>query len=235
MTSLSRLKVYATYPHPCSYLDEKQATTLFVDPDTEISPLVYQELADIGFRRSGTHIYRPHCENCNACVPARVVVDKFSRKRQQRKNWNRNQDLRVEITTSIDDPLYYDLYERYISARHADGDMYPPSKEQYDSFIGGNDGMTRFYCFWLQQQLVAVAVVDEMPAGLSAIYTFYEPQMDKRSLGRFAILWQIEHARSLGLPHVYLGYWIKQSRKMNYKIDYRPVELLINGRWLTLS
>lgn len=235
MTALSRLKVYATHPHPCSYLEEEQATTLFVDPDTEVGPLVYQELADIGFRRSGTHIYRPHCENCNACIPARIPVDTFSQKRQHRKNWNRNQDLRVERVLSIDDPLYYQLYERYISARHADGDMYPPNKEQYDSFLTDNGGMTRFFCFWLGQQLLAVAVVDEMPAGLSAIYTFYEPDMDKRSLGRFAILWQVEHARSLGLPHVYLGYWIKQCQKMNYKIDYRPVELLINGRWLTLS
>lgn len=235
MTSLSRLKVYATHPHPCSYLEEQQATTLFVDPDTEVDPYVYQELADIGFRRSGSHIYRPHCASCNACIPARVAVATFSQKRQQRKNWNRNQDLHVEQVTSIDDPIYYDLYERYISERHADGDMYPANKDQYDSFLTDNGGMTQFFGFWLQQQLVAVAVVDVMPAGLSAIYTFYEPGMDRRSLGRFAILWQIEHARTLGLPHVYLGYWIKQCQKMSYKIDYRPVELLINSRWLTLS
>lgn len=235
MTSLlTHLKVFATHPHPCSYLDDQRATTLFIDPEATIDPATYSELAELGFRRSGPHIYRPQCENCNACIPARIPVENFKPKRSQRKIWNRNQDLLVESTDQINNEEYFQLYQSYINARHADGDMYPPSKEQYASFLTDDLGVTMFYGFRLNGKLVAVAVIDEMNNGLSAIYTFFDPIEDRRSLGSYVILWQIELAKKLHLPNVYLGYWIKECQKMSYKIDYRPLELYINGRWLSL-
>lgn len=235
MTSLSNLKVFATHPHQCSYLDEEQATTLFIDPEAEMTDELYNALAEAGFRRSGPHIYRPHCERCSACIPARIPVQQFTMKRKQRKIWNRNTDLVVEEIPDIRDREFFDLYCRYINERHYDGDMFPPSREQYEGFLSNDFGMTKFVSFRDRNQLLAVAVIDIMDTGLSAIYTFYEPNESRRSLGCYAILWQIEYAKAMNLPYVYLGYWIKECRKMQYKIEYRPLQLLINRKWLTLN
>lgn len=235
MTILSSLKVFATHPHACSYLPEQQATTLFIDPAAPIDGAAYSQLSEMGFRRSGPHLYRPHCARCNACVPARVPVDHFQPNRQQRRIWQRNSDLTVIDRTALNGDEYYTLYARYIEGRHRDGDMYPPTPQQFESFLTQEWDLTHYYCFYLDTQLLAVAVVDVMDNGLSAIYTFYEPEARARSLGVYAVLWQIHRARELGLPSVYLGYWIKQCRKMSYKINYRPIELLINSRWVTLT
>ncbi len=235
MTALSDLRVFATHPHPCSYLEDEQATTLFIDPETSIDSTTYSQLADIGFRRSGPHIYRPHCHSCKACVPARVPVDTFKPSRRQRRIINRNKDLKVIEIDDIAAPSCYELYERYINMRHQDGDMYPPSYEQYISFLTDDMGITQYYGFTLDEQLVAVAVTDKMDNGLSAIYTFFDPDMDKRSLGVYGVLWQIQQAKAFGLEYLYLGYWIKECRKMSYKTDYRPLQLFLNNRWLTLG
>jgi arginyl-tRNA--protein-N-Asp/Glu arginylyltransferase len=230
-SSLRDLKVYTTYPHRCSYLESEEATTLFIDPRQEVDQTLYTNLSLLGFRRSGNHIYRPHCARCNACIPARIPVESFQPNRNQRRTWKRNQDLIVERTEDIRDPAAYALYDRYIRQRHADGDMYPPDREQYESFLSNAWDCTRYYRFYDQQQLIAIAVVDVMLDGLSAIYTFYEPDADARSLGRHAVLWQIEQARDMGLPYLYLGYWIRDCRKMAYKADFQPLELFIDSRW----
>jgi arginyl-tRNA--protein-N-Asp/Glu arginylyltransferase len=235
MTVLSDLQVFITHPHSCSYIEEQQATTLFVDPDAQIDVLAYEELTELGFRRSGNHIYRPHCESCKACIAARVPVDLFKRKRSQQKIWNRNQDLQVVEVQDIDTNSHYELYERYITQRHRDGDMYPPNREQYSSFLCEGIGRHRFYCFYKEQKLLAVAVTDTLGAALSAIYTFFDPDQQQRSLGVYGILWQIEQARTLHLKHLYLGYWIKDCQKMSYKTQYRPLELYINRQWLSLG
>lgn len=232
---LSSLKVYATHPHKCSYIEGREATTLFIDPDTDIDQHAYSQLADIGFRRSGSHVYRPHCKNCNACVPARIPVDLFKPKRSQRRIWNKNTDLQVSQVDDIGADEFYRLYERYICERHIDGDMYPPSREQYHTFLSDDMGVTQFYSFRDGSKLVAVAVIDTMDKGLSAIYTYYDPDYHRRSLGSFAILWQIEQTKHIKLPYLYLGYWIRNCRKMNYKVSYRPLELFIDGRWLLLN
>ena len=234
-TSLADLKVFTTHPHPCSYLEGQQATTLFIDPDLEIDKLIYSTLADIGFRRSGPHIYRPHCETCNACIPTRVIVDEFTLKRKHRKIVNRNRDLDIQQVEDIDTDEYYQLYADYINQRHSDGDMYPPSREQYRSFLTRQPGITQFYSFRLGAKLIAVVVIDVINDGWSALYTFFDPSEQRRSLGSFAILWQIEQSKQRNLPYLYLGYWIKECQKMNYKIDYRPLQLHINGQWLALN
>ena len=235
MTALSDLKFYATPAHPCGYLEDEQATMLFADPEATIDATTYSQLIDLGFRRSGAQIYRPHCEQCKACVPARVPVDSFKPSRSQRRIFNRNQDLRVVELNDIFNQDCYQLFERYINVRHRDGDMYPPSYEQYITFLTKEMTVTRYYGFMLDEQLIAVAVTDQTDNGLSAIYTFFDPDMDKRSLGVYGILWQIEQCKALGLAFVYLGYWIKACSKMSYKTDYRPLQLYLNNRWLTLS
>ena len=235
MTVLSDLKVFITHPHKCSYLEEKQAQTLFIDPDIEINPQVYEQLTELGFRRSGNHIYRPHCEECKACIPSRVPVDLFNRKRSHQKIWNRNQDLQVIEVSDINTDHHYQLFEKYICERHRDGDMYPPNREQYQSFLCTGVGLSRYFCFYSGEQLIAVAVTDFMENAFSAIYTFFDPFHQQRSLGVYCILWQIEKARSLGLNYLYLGYWIKDCRKMSYKTDYRPLQLFINRKWVALT
>jgi leucyl-tRNA---protein transferase len=235
VTILSTLKVFATHPHTCSYLPDQQATTLFIDPAAPMDSLTYSELSEMGFRRSGPHLYRPHCARCNSCVPARIPVARFQPSRGQRRVIARNSDLHVIDRTILNSDEYYDLYARYIEGRHRDGDMYPPTRQQFDSFLTREWDLTHYYCFYQQEKLLAVAVVDVMNNGLSAIYSFFDPDLKARSLGVYAVLWQIQHAMELGLPNVYLGYWIKQCQKMAYKIDYRPIELLLNSRWVAMT
>ena len=230
-SSLRDLKVYTTYPHTCSYLKDQEATTLFIDPRQEMDQLLYSRLSQMGFRRSGDHIYRPHCGRCNACIPARIPVHSFAPNRAQRRTWRRNADLRVELSAHIGDEAAYNLYYRYIEQRHADGDMYPPDRDQYMSFLNDAWDCTRYYRFFAEERLLGIAVVDVLTDGLSAIYTFFEPEEERRSLGSYAILWQIEQARRMGLNYLYLGYWIRNCNKMSYKTAYRPLELYIDSDW----
>ena len=209
--------------------------TLFADPAANIDARTYSALSAFGFRRSGNHIYRPHCQNCSACVPVRIPVDKFEMKRSQRRIWKRNQDLQVNKIAPLFNDETYNLYDQYISRRHADGDMYPPEPEQFKSFLVESREETIFYEFRQQQSLVAVAVADQLEDGLSSIYTFFDPDLAKLSPGVFTILWQIEKAREMNLQYVYLGYWIKQSQKMNYKIEYKPLELFLKDHWVLVS
>lgn len=227
------VKFFSTTAHPCSYLEGEQAITLFADPKSRMDGRLYSELSDLGFRRSGNYVYRPHCSHCNACVPVRLPVDRFQPNRAQQRVWKRNADIDVRSVPPVFDEAHYALYERYIIERHSDGDMYPPTEEQFRSFLTSDWSDTRFYEFRAGDKLLGIAVCDVLEEGLSAVYTFFDPDEEKRSLGTYAILWEIGETRRLGLPSLYLGYWIKNCQKMSYKIAYRPIELLINNEWLT--
>ncbi len=226
---------FITPAHPCSYLPKRNAQTLFLDPRETITPRTYQQLTEQGFRRSGGHLYRPHCKTCQACVPTRIPVAEFVPRRRQRRTLARNADLTVRVEPAAYTPEHYDLYARYIAGRHRDGDMYPPSPDQYRSFLLSQWSDTLFVNSFLNNELVAVAVTDKHDDGLSAIYTYFDPLLDKRSLGVQCILQQIELAGELGLSHLYLGYWVRDAEKMRYKTDYRPAELFVNGRWVRIT
>ncbi|MBZ2187820.1 arginyltransferase [Alcanivorax sp. JB21] len=232
MSDLATLRFFSTPAHACSYLEDHQATTLFVDPHARITPALYNDLTRMGFRRSGDYLYRPHCGPCQACIPARVRVMDFSPNRSQRRIMARNERLRVEVVEPRFTNELYQLYSRYIERRHGDGDMFPPSQEQFASFLMSSWSDTRFCCFRDEDdQLLAVAVMDQLADGLSAVYTFYEPNRPELSLGTYAILWQIRHCRDKALPHLYLGYWIRRCRKMRYKEAFQPLELLRQDVW----
>lgn len=231
------LKFYATPPHVCSYLPAETAVTAFVDPDATLTAGLYSALALHGFRRSGEHIYRPHCPDCKACVPVRVPVQDFlvlGLNRRFRRILASNADLNVRVLPKRYEPEHYALYARYVEQRHRDGDMYPPSESQYQNFLLSSWADTEFVEFRAGERLLAVAVTDVMHNGLSALYTFYEPDEERRSLGVYAVLWQIAECGRRQLPHLYLGYYIQNCRKMSYKHAYRPQELLVNGRWTYL-
>lgn len=226
---------FLTPKHPCSYLSRNNAQTLFFDPREVVTPEIYQDLTDQGFRRSGSHLYRPHCEACQACVPTRLLVDDFKPSRSQRRVIKRNADLIVRYEEAAFTKRHYNLYERYISLRHADGDMYPASEDQYRSFLLSPWANSSFISLYNGDQLLSVAVTDHQSEGLSAIYTFFEPTEVRRSLGVMNILMQAEYARELGLPYLYLGYWIRDCAKMAYKINYRPTELFVNDMWVRVN
>ncbi len=234
MNDEQRIKLFATAPHPCSYFTDREAQTLFLDPAVEVSGPLYTQLSQAGFRRSGNHYYRPNCEGCRECVPCRVPVRDFHYSRNQRRLLSRNRDLQLRWQPEPDAQAYA-LYVRYISERHRDGDMYPPSREQFDSFIGAHREDSLFLHIYLAEELLAVALCDPMGDGLSAIYTFYSPQEQRRSLGKLTVLKLIEACQQRNLPYLYLGYWIRDCQKMRYKIDYRPLELLMDQRWVRLN
>ena len=226
------IRLFRTAPHPCSYKKEETAATVFVDPELNISQHLNSRLTELGYRRSGAHIYRPDCKHCNACISCRLVVEEFRRSKRFQRIWNRNADLRVEESSELRNDDAYLLYQEYIEKRHSDGDMYPATPEQFDTFIRSRTEGGKYFCFYLEEKLIAVAVSDVLDTGLSAVYTFFDPLLEKRSLGNFAILWQIEQVRARGLEYLYLGYWIKDCAKMEYKSTFKPLEMLMKGEWV---
>ena len=229
------IRLFPTSDPSCSYKAQETAATVFVDPELTIDQKLNTRLSELGYRRSGAHLYRPDCENCHACISCRLPVQNYKRNKRFQRIWNRNSDLRVIEHPTLEGEEAFLLYQSYIEKRHSDGDMYPATTEQFDAFIRSNVEGGRYYGFYLEQKLIAVAVSDILASGLSAVYTFFDPAQEKRSLGNYAILWQIEQARSLGLDYLYLGYWIKGCAKMEYKIAYRPLEMLVEGKWILLN
>ncbi len=231
---MKSLQLYLAQEHPCSYLPGRSAGSVFIDPSESVTAQLYGQLLEQGFRRSSNNIYRPHCGDCNACVSVRIVAQDFVASASQQKVMRRNQDLNVRAVSSEFREEHYQLYQRYIEQRHADGDMYPPSIAQFKSFLTSDLELVRFYEFRAGEKLLAVAVTDVLPSGLSAMYTFFEPEDRRRSLGRYAILWQIQESLRLGLPYLYLGYWVQDCQKMSYKTQYQPLQGFINQYWQAL-
>lgn len=229
------LDFYLTPEHECSYLPGKSAQTLFADPAVQIGTDLYSELIKFGFRRSGTHIYRPRCPMCDACIPIRIPVTRFQRSRSQRRNWQRNADLEVLAAPNEYRDEHFRLYRRYMQSRHQGGGMDTPDPKKYSEFLINPYIEGRFYEFRLDGRLLGVAVVDVLKDGLSAVYTYFDPDEASRGLGVYAVLWQIEQARVSGNEHVYLGYWIDECQKMAYKTQYRPLEMFRDGHWREYS
>lgn len=232
MNDPQQIKLFLTKEHDCSYLPDQRASTLFVDPYVLVDEDTYDQLNQLGFRRSGRHYYKPHCADCKACIPSRIPVQHFKPSRQQQRTIKKNAALSKLMCTSINSfDEHYALYSRYIEARHKDGDMYPPNRDQFEQFIQEITDATRFIEFRDAGKLVCVSVVDLLSDGLSAVYTYFDPEMDEKSLGVYAILHNIELAANQNLPFLYLGYWIEDCDKMSYKTNFRPTQLLIDQEW----
>ena len=236
---LKDLAFYASAPHECGYLTDQLSTTLFADPGAKIDDDTFSKLVSMGFRRSGAYVYKPYCSGCHACISARIPVEVFKPNRTQKRTLLRNSRPGSKIITDIMNPgmreEQFALYRKYISSRHAGGGMDDPSPNRYMEFLTNSWTQTEFVEFRLNDQLIAVAVMDLLKDGLSSVYTFFDPDYSDISPGRHALLWQINEARTRQLPYLYLGYWIKECQKMKYKQEYRPIELYIDGHWYRYS
>ena len=232
---LSALQFYLTAPYQCSYLAEQEARSQVATPSFLITTPIYSELVRQGFRRSGSFTYKPHCDNCRACVPVRVDVNAFAANRTQRRIWKKNHQLVASLHPLQDKEEYYALYQRYQNARHLDGGMSNDSHDQYEKFLLNSHVDSMLVEFREGEVLRMVSIIDVLDDGMSSVYTFFEPDVKQASYGTYNVLWQVELCRQMRLPYLYLGYWIKQSRKMSYKANFQPLMGYILGAWQSIN
>ncbi|MBF0610241.1 MAG: arginyltransferase [Magnetococcales bacterium] len=230
---LEKARFSISTPHECGYLPGSLSVTLMADPKLPWSSAIYQHFLEYGFRRSGSLVYRPYCPLCRACIPVRIPVNRFSYDRAMRRCWRHNQDLQVTMVSAQYSEERFNLYSRYITSRHGDGPMANPTVEGFCDFLLFPKIDVVFYEFRRQGRLVMVAVTDILPNSLSAVYTFFDPDEHKASLGTYGILWQVTEAVRLRKSHLYLGYYIQHCQKMSYKIRFHPLEALSENGWST--
>ncbi|XAW88726.1 arginyltransferase [Vibrio sp. CDRSL-10 TSBA] len=229
-SELQNIRIGLTSNHPCSYLkDRMERVAVAIDSQMQ-SAENYEILLANGFRRSGDTIYKPHCDACNACEALRVSVSDFVPSKSQKRLLSK---MRSEFSWQLKQNLdknWFSLYSRYIKARHRDGTMYPPRKDEFDKFARCAWLDTRYLHIYHQDKLVAVAITDILPHSASAFYTFFDPD-HPLSLGTLGVLTQLELCKQLDKQWLYLGYQIDECPAMNYKVRFRRHQRLVNQRW----
>jgi leucyl-tRNA---protein transferase len=229
------IRLYETVSHTCGYYDDRQATNLVIDPKISDMAGVYDHAVRQGFRRSGELVYRPNCANCRMCTPTRLPVADFRPNRSQRRILANNLDVESFLVTPPIKQEHYDLFKRYVGARHKGGGMEHESLTEVNQFVASRWSETHLFELWQGERLLAVAVTDIVADGLSAVYTFFDPDLKDRSLGTLAILQQLELARRLKLKYLYLGYWLRGHPKMDYKTKFAGLQILHSGEWRSFA
>lgn len=223
------LTLALSLPHRCSYLPKEQSQEAFVLPEDTNQP-IYQRLIDYGFRRSGDLLYRPHCAHCQSCQSLRVDVQLFTPSRSQKRILNKNKDIIWLWAETLTD-AHYQLYQRYQRGRHHGGEMEKQTQQDFLQFLSCDWNQPAILEGYLDGQLIAVAVMDTFDQGASAVYSFFDPKLASRSLGKLLIMHQLEWLSQLGKAWLYLGYQIDQCQKMSYKRQFQPHQRFINGQW----
>ncbi|GAA4861432.1 arginyltransferase [Luteimonas vadosa] len=231
MGDVDGLRLFHTGEHPCGYWPERTARDLVLDPRDPRLLAFYPQALQWGFRRSGDIVYRPHCRGCRACVAVRIPVADFVPGRSQRRCQARNRDVESRVLPAERSEEHFELYRRYLGARHAGGGMDDHGVAEFDQFLVGSWSQGRFLELRVGGRLIAVAVTDLVEDALSAVYTFYDPDESARGLGTLALLRQVDWARRDGRRHLYLGYWISGHDKMDYKRNFQPLEYFDGRRW----
>jgi len=236
-----QLRFFLTAPSPCPYLPDRFERKVFAHLPLSDGATVNDTLTQVGFRRSQNIAYRPACEGCMACVSARLPALDYVFSRSERRVLNRNEDLERHLVEAEATMEQFDLLRRYLTTRHANGGMAEMTWPDYVAMVEDTAVRTHIIEYRLKSKdrgpgdLVACALVDLMSDGLSLVYSFYEPGMARRSLGSFVILDHVVQAGVTDLPYVYLGYWVRGSAKMNYKVRFSPIELLRPDGWTLMS
>ena len=235
MQHTSQIVLFQSPPESCSYLPNHVSRNVYADPFRSPTMEMYNLLIEKGFRRSGHHIYRPHCVTCEQCVSVRIPVSDFKPRRSQRRTASQNADLTTHVAEARYTDEYFLLYEKYLNTRHKNSGMDQPKQVDFERFLISDWCDSLFLELRVNNDLLAVAVTDQVSNGLSAVYTYFDPDYAKRSLGTAAILQQIALTKEMGLEHLYLGYWIAGSQKMTYKSEYTPQERYISDQWIRVE
>jgi len=231
----SQPKLFISAPHTCPYIEPETASTVLLDPDYEVDNSLFSVLLKSGFRRSGKTIYKPHCRNCNACVSVRIPAKEYHPNRAQKRCRKRNKDVHTTMVPAKFCEEHFELYSRYQSWRHTGDIMDHRDPERYNEFMVESSIETVFIEYRLDQKLIGLSVCDLPDDGMSAVYTFFDPHMQNRSLGTFAIMKQLDYVREMRLDWLYLGYWIEDCKKMSYKTNFKPIFGYQNKEWRLLS
>lgn len=216
--------LFQTAPHVCPYLPDASATNLIIDPNFTVDIDLYSKLLMNGFRRNGQLFYRPYCKSCRACESVRLPVLQFAPSRSQKRTLRRNNDVNISITEPVFSTEHFELYQKYQALRHTGDSMDDPDPEKYIRFLVDSNVESYFMEFRLNETLIGVSIMDRINNGISAVYSFFDPLLNKRSLGTFSILKQLDYAKQENLSFVYLGYWIESCNKMSYKTNFKPLE-----------
>lgn len=229
---MTTLRLYQSTPAPCPYLPGRTAYHHVSDPNFTMTPRLYSSLIEAGFRRAGNRIHRPNCANCDQCVSLRIPIAEFAPSKNQRRILAKNQDIETTVVHNPIPQRYYEIYKQYISHRHPETDSMQNVEDTFEHFLFSQWSNTFAIEFKLPgNELVCVAICDPLTNGWSAVYTFYNTVYSNRSLGTFAILQQIKYLREYQLKYLYLGYWINDCKKMNYKVRFRPCEGYQHEQW----
>ena len=229
--SFEKIQFYKTTEYNCSYIDKMDAQSLVVTPYKSIDQNIFQDLIEKGFRRSGQYIYKPSCKSCTACIPIRLSVQKFLSSRSQKRIFKKHQHFDVREVSLTFKQKHFDLYSKYQNKRHSSINNDQNKIDDYNDFLIKSNVNSKLVEFWDGDLLKIVSIIDMMDDGISAVYTFFDPDDEKVSYGTYSIIWLINWCKTQQFKYIYLGYWIGECNKMKYKTNFKPYELYIKGYW----
>ena len=228
---LEEIQFYVTTNYSCGYINGQDAQSIVATPYKNVNSKNFKSLISQGFRRSGQYVYKPNCKNCKACIPIRLLASNFKASRSQKRLKKYLNKLSVELLPLNFNEEHYNLYVNYQNKRHRNNDKSEDDVADYNDFLINSNVNSKLVEFRLNNQLKIITIIDIIDDGISAVYTFYDCSDQKLSLGTMSIIWLLEYCKKESLPFLYLGYWIYESQKMKYKINFKPYELMIEGVW----